>query len=496
MSRTQLVAAALAAALVPQEQAKPAFVDPKPPAVAPAPPTPAPEARSYSELTFHRAPKPRAAGAIDEDWPTFLGPRRDGHTRETGLAAQFSEHGPPLVWEMSAGSGFASPVVTALDGGRPRRLVFTHRIAQEIHVDCLDPESGQRYWRFSYPTEYRDRYIPNDGPRSTPVIAGGRVFVHGVENDFFCLDLASGSVLWKRDLAQEFSVPLDFFGAVASPLVVGELVIQNLGAPNGPCVAAFDGASGKLVWGAGKQWGASCASPVLGSVRGRERLFVLAGGESRPPTGGLMVLDPASGALEFEYPFRSKTVESVTGSSPVLAGDKVFMSSSYGKGSACLAAKEDGSFSELWTERGLGLQFSTALYEQGHLWMIDGVADRAGALVCLDPATGKERSRTDLVWEETFELGGVKRTLTYTVGEGSLLHAEGRFLCLGDNGHLLWIDATPERATIGSRAALFRANETWTPPVVSHGLLYVRQTKRALHGAAPPRLLCYDLRAP
>jgi outer membrane protein assembly factor BamB len=373
------------------------------------------------------------------------------------------------------------------------RLVFTHRVEGEIHVDCLEPETGKRFWRHSLPCRFRPRYIPNDGPRSTPAIAGGFVYLHAVEGQLLCLELATGRVRWQRDTCKEFSIPQDFFGVVSSPLVHGELLYQNLGTP-GPCVAAFDARTGRVVWGSGPAWGPSCASPVIGRVGGRERLLVFAGGESRPPTGGLVVLDPASGEQAFQYLFRSRTYESVNGASPVLAGERVFITASYGTGSACLAAREDGGFEELWTDRHLGLQFSTPVVEDGVLYAIDGVADRAGALVALDLESGKELSRTDLVWDEELEHGGERREVPFTAGEGSLLAADGKLLCLGDNGHLLWLEAKPTGASVLARAWLFRANESWTPPVVHRGLLYVRQTKAERFGSAPPRLLCYDLR--
>jgi outer membrane protein assembly factor BamB len=462
--------------------------DPAPPVVRELPPIAAPEAKATDGLTFHRAPAPLAADAVSEEWPAFLGPRRDGHTRETRLAKSWPAEGPPLVWELRTGRGFSSPVVA--EG----RLVFAHRQGNGIHVDCLEPETGRRFWRHSIPCEYEDRYISNAGPRSTPAIADGFVYVHAVEGELLCLELATGRVRWQRDTHREFALPLDFFGVVSSPLVAGELLIQNLGTP-GPCVAAFDRRTGKLVWGAGPKWGPSCASPVLGRIAGEERLFVLAGGESRPPTGGLVVLDPASGRVEHEYPFRSKLIESVTGSSPVLAGNRVFLSASYGTGSACLEATESGGFRELWTDRHIGLQFSSAVFEGGVLYLVDGVADRSGALVALDPSSGKELSRTELVWEEKVAQDGKESEHSFTVGEGSLLHADGKLLCLGDNGHLLWLDASPSGAKVLARAWLFGANESWTPPVVVRGLLYVRQTKEERFGDDPPRLLCYDLRA-
>jgi outer membrane protein assembly factor BamB len=465
-----------------------ALQDPAPPTVLTLPTIDAPGAQTQSGLTFHRAPRPLAKDALTEDWPAFLGPRRDGHTRETRLATSWPKEGPPLVWELALGRGFSSPVV--VEG----RLVIVHREGNELHVDCLEAETGKRHWRYSLPCAYKDRYISNDGPRSTPAIADGFVYVHSLEGELVCLELTTGRVRWKRNPRQEFSLPGDFFGVVSSPLVVGELLVQNLGAP-GPCVAAFERASGKLVWGAGPAWGPSCASPVLASVAGKERLFVLAGGESRPPTGGLVVLDPKTGAVEHSYPFRSKIYESVTGSSPVLAGERVFLSASYGTGSACLELAKDGVWRELWANRHIGLQFSSAIHEAGALYLIDGVADRAGALVALDPATGNELSRTELTWDDEIEKDGERTTHTFTVGEGSLLWAEGKLLCLGDNGHLLWLDASPKGAKVLARAWLFGANESWTPPVIVRGLLYARQTRPERFGDAPPRLLCFDLRA-
>jgi outer membrane protein assembly factor BamB len=462
-----------------------AAVDSAPGQAAPA------AAADYPELTVHAAPRPLPEGAVTSDWPGFLGPDRNGHSPETMLRRDFDDADPPgLVWSMERGQGYACPAVQG------DRLVYTHRVGPEIHVDCLDAATGRRHWRHSYATDYDDRYVSDNGPRATPAIAGDRVYVHGVEGTMRCLDLASGGVVWKRELSKELGIGPQFFGVVSSPLVRGDLLIVNVGAPGGPSVAAFDTGTGELVWGAGDEWGPSCASPVVAEVHGRDRLFVMTGGDSRPPSGGLMVMDPDTGALDFTYPFRSRTYESVNGATPIIGDDRVFITASYSTGTAGLAPGPDGGFEELWKTRRLGLQFSTPLYVDGHLWLIDGRSDRVGSLVCLDPATGDVRSRTDVTWEETLFYRGKERTVPLSIGEGSMLLVEGRGLCLGDNGHLLWIDLDPAGATVLSRASLFRANESWSPPVLSRGLLYVCQNNRERFGRdpAPPRLLCFDLR--
>ena len=445
------------------------------------------EPRPFPELRSFRPPAPLSPGARTEDSPGFLGPRRDGRYLETRLETAWAREGPPLVWSMERGQGYASPAVQG------RRVVFPHRQGREVHVDCLEAETGRRFWRFSYSTEYRGRYISDGGPRATPMIAGERVFVHGVEGVLHCLELSTGRVLWKRDLKREFGLEDAFFGVVSSPLAYEDRLVVNLGAPGGPCVAAFDQETGELVWGAGTAWGPGCASPIVASVRGEPRLFVFAGGDSRPPTGGLMMLDPRDGRLFFEFPFRSKTYESVNGATPVVAGERVFLTAAYGTGTTGLSLEGNG-YEELWKTRSIGIEFSTPLFVDGHLYMIDGAYDRPGAVVCLDPDTGQELSRTDLSFDETYVEAGREKTVSLSVGAGSLIWADGRFLCLGDNGHLLWLECTPQGALELARAWLFGANETWTPPVLSRGLLYVCQNKRERFGDEPARLLCYDLR--
>ncbi|MCY3758842.1 MAG: PQQ-binding-like beta-propeller repeat protein, partial [Acidobacteria bacterium] len=121
--------------------------------------------------------------------------------------------------------------------------------------------------------------------------------------------MESGAVHWKRHLSREFRVPQDFFGVASTPLVEGNLLIVNVGAHGGPSVIALDKATGKLVWETGDRWGPSYASPVPATVRDKRRIFVFAGGESRPPTGGLLSIDPANGEIDFRFPWRSRSYE-------------------------------------------------------------------------------------------------------------------------------------------------------------------------------------------
>lgn len=436
----------------------------------------------------HRAPRPLAPDARTHDWTSFLGPTHNAVSTETRLSRTLP---PPLVWELPAGSGYASP---AIHGDR---LVYLHRVGGEELVECLHAETGAVRWRLAYPSAYRDRYGYNDGPRASPVIdaAGRRVCTVGAEGRLHVLDLETGRVVWRSDLRAAYDARQDFFGVSSTPLVEGGLLIVNVGAPGGPTVAAFDIETGEEAWQAGGEWGASYASPVPAVVHGARRVFVFAGGESRPPSGGLLCIDPANGRVDFAFPWRSRTYESVNAACPVVFGDKVFITASYRTGGALVAVRPDFTPEVAWTTPEFALHFNTPVHRDGHLYGFDGRNMGDSSLACIDAATGEVAWRAVPQWRETFTLDGREHEQILGTARGSLLAADGQFLCLGELGHLLWLDLTPEGYTEVSRGWIFAARESWGLPVLSRGLLYVTQNARDLLTGAGPRLLCYDLRA-
>ena len=431
-------------------------------------------------------PKPLARGAVTDNWPSFLGPTHNAISTETRLSRALP---PPLVWEFTKGTGYASPAIAG------DRLVFLHRQGEEEICECLNTETGAPNWRFRYPTDFEDRYGYNNGPRSSPVIDSAKTYTVSAKCLLHCLDLATGKLIWKRDLAKEYGVPQDFFGTASTPLVEGQILIINVGAPGGPCVVGLDKDTGREVWRAGKEWGPSYASPVPASIHGKRRVFVFAGGESNPPTGGLMSIDPSNGRLDFSFAWRSRSYESVNASSPVVLGNKVFISASYRTGSALLEIRPNFSHKVLWTGQDFGFHFNTPVYKDGYLYGFDGRNEPDASLVCVDAASGKVVWRETPEWKETIEAGGRSREQLLGTYRGSLLAVDGQFLCLGELGHLLWLDLTPKGYKELSRAWLFAARESWALPVLSRGLLYVTQNSRDFSTGASPRLLCYDLRA-
>jgi outer membrane protein assembly factor BamB len=502
-------------ALAPGLRGAEPFADPKPPKFEELADQPAPLAQGFDRLTFHAKPKPLPQEAHTSDWPRVLGPNDDATSPETHLLHDFSPAGPPLVWEVRKGEGYTSP---AIAGGF---AVIFHALDGKETIEVLDAETGRRFWSHQYPIAYKDRYGFANGPRGSPVIADGRVVTVGVTCVMTCLDLKTGRLAWQRDLQKEFNVPQDFFGHGGSPMILGGKVIVNVGGKEGPapdddtharmtalakpglCVGAFDLKNGKLVWGVKDAWGASYASPVRATIRGREVVAVYAGGESNPATGGLLCLDPKDGAVLSRHPWRAAEYIQAIGSSPVVIAGKnaAFISTAYPKGrplgGVMIGLGDDFKTTELWKSGKFATHWMNPVHDAGFLYGIDGETEQAAQLVCVEAASGSEKWRKEVSWDDeelSRKNGG--RPAKMGILRASLLRVDGKTLCLGETGALLWLDLTPEDAKVGARAQLFYAQHTWCLPAVSRGLLYVMQNERELvrESGGGQRILCYDLR--
>ena len=355
--------------------------------------------------------RPLARDAVTHDWTAFLGPTHNAVSTETRLSRKSP---PSLVWEFTKGTGYGSPAIAG------ERLVFLHRLRGEEIVECLHAETGATQWQFRYPTDFEDRYGYNNGPRSSPVIDGGRAYTVGAQGQLHCLDLEAGRVIWKRDLDKEYRVPQDFFGRSSTPLIEGPHLIVSVGAPGGPCVVGFDKTTGREVWRAGKEWGAGYASPIPAVVHGQRRVFVFAGGESNPPAGGLMSIDPANGRVDFSFPWRSRSYESVNASCPVVFDNKVFISASYRAGGALLEIRPDFTHRVLWTTQEFGLHFNTPIYKDGYLYGFDGRNEPDASLACVDASSGKVVWRKAPEWAELIMVGGQPQRQMVGTYRGSL----------------------------------------------------------------------------
>ena len=99
-----------------------------------------------------------------------------------------------------------------------------------MRLTNLDALTGKASWTFEYESDYVDRLNYNDGPRSSPVIDEGLVYIFGAGGMLHCVRADDGALVWKVDTAKEFGVVQNFFGVGSSPVVEGDLLIVMAGA--------------------------------------------------------------------------------------------------------------------------------------------------------------------------------------------------------------------------------------------------------------------------
>jgi outer membrane protein assembly factor BamB len=152
---------------------------------------------------------------------------------------------------------------------------------------------------------------------------------------------------------------------------------------------------------------------------------------------------------------------------------------------------------EIWQSKKIACHWMTPLYHDGHLYAIDGERENNSRLVCVNADSGAEVWSRNFEWQDSklSAILGRSQPVGLSILRASLLRADEDFLCLGETGSLHWLKMTPEKCEELQKAQLFYALNTWSLPVLSNGLLYVRQQAEGLDRKSGPRLICYDLRS-
>ncbi len=416
------------------------------------------------------------------DWPGFLGPTGNSVSTETGILSPWPENGPKILWHKELGIGYAMPSIS-----QGRIFVFD-RIRNRARLRAWDVHSTETLWTFEYPTDYRDMYGYNGGPRCCPVIDEDRVYTFGPEGILHCVRADKGELLWKVDTKARFGVVQNFFGVGSTPVVEGDLLLVMVGGSppgseavsfeelrgNGSAVVAFDKRTGKVRYQVGDEL-ASYASPVLATIQGKRYGLFFA-------RGGLLGIDPKRGKVEFHYPWRATLLESVNASNPVVVDNRIFLTECYELGSALIEIR-DNRINEVWTDReksGRAKSFRghwmTPIHVDGYIYGSSGRHLNEAELRCVELATGK------VMWRQP----GLTRS--------SLLLLDGHFICLGEDGWLRLIRVNPKKYEEVSAVLLKNADgqplleePCWAAPIVSNGRLYVR---------GKDRLVCLELIPP
>ena len=384
-----------------------------------------------------------APPSLAGDWPQILGPHRNGQADNERLLENWPAGGPKVLWRYRLGSGYAGAAVAG------QRVIVFHRSGANERLECLDAASGKSQWKADFPAGYRGGVNPDQGPRCVPLTNGDKVYAFGAAGDLYAVSLDSGKKLWSRDLYGDYAGKEGYFGAGSTPIVLGGKLLVNVGGKQAGIVA-LDPATGKTLWQASDE-AASYSSPAAVQVNGKDQaLFVT--------RLNCVVVDPANGKLTTLFPFGASG-PTVNAATPLVIGDKLFTTASYGVGAMC-AALAGSNAKEIWAnDETISSQYSTPVEHEGFLYGNHGREDIGVA---------------ELRWSQP------------EFGVAHAILADGKLLLQTADGRLLLAGADP-LAYRELAAAQIGNGPARALPALSAGKLYVRT------GEGGGELLCLQV---
>ncbi len=422
-----------------------------------------------------------SAGLRADDWPQWLGPQRDAVWRETGILEQFPADGPTIRWRAAIGGGYSGPAVAdgrvyvmdrqlAKDGSNPRNPFDRGRIAGTERVLCFNETDGKQLWAHEYDCPYTVSYAA--GPRTTPLVSGGKVYTLGSEGNLLCLDAVTGKEIWARDFKKDFGIPTPMWGFAGHPLLDGNKLICLAGG-EGSVAVAFDKDTGKELWRALSAQEPGYAPPMIFEAGGKRQLIVW-----HPQS--LNSIDPETGALFWSEPGVARS--GMTIATPRKFGDLLYVTSFY-NGSVMMRFDSDKpGATKLWQSKkasekdtdALHTVMSTPFIEDGYIY---GVCSY-GQLRCLKADTGER------VWETFAATTGDKPARW---GNAFLIKNGDRFFLFNEKGDLIIAKLSPKGYEEISRAHLLDPTNTdpgrpvvWSHPAFANRCVYARNDREII----------------
>ncbi len=377
------------------------------------------------------------------DWPGFRGANRDGRLYGVSIDADWQKNPPRLLWKHRVGPGWGSFAV-----------IGTHLFTQEQRgeheaVVCYHTDSARRSGRT------RTRLVsPRSSPvlgRATPTFDAGKIYTLGGYGRLNCLDAATGTCLWMRDVMADSGAKVPQWGFAASPLVVQGVVTVFAGGPDSKSVMAYDAATGAPAWSAGDGTFSYC-SPQPARLGGVEQVLLAT-------DVGLTAFHPVNGKVLWKHDWGTQGMARVV-QPALLGGGDVLLGTGMGVGTRRLHVNHDQQNwtpKEVWTTRAIKPYFNDLVIHQDHLYGFD-----SEFFTCVNLEKGKAK------WRER----------GYGSGQVLLLADQSLLLIVSEKGEVALIDAVPDDHRERGRFQAI-AGKTWNHPVVAHGKLFVRNGEEA-----------------
>ncbi|MBN1798208.1 MAG: PQQ-binding-like beta-propeller repeat protein [Spirochaetales bacterium] len=378
-----------------------------------------------------------SAGA--DEWHQWRGTNRNSISTEKNWNPYSLQSAAKVLWQINIDKGYSGLAITG------DRIYTMGNNGSKDTVYCLDKNTGRILWQYSY-TCSGGQY---PGPRATPTVDNDRVYTLSGKGNLYCFNALNGSVKWSKNLQSAFGVSLPTWYLAGSPLVVDNMLILNANVSG----LAFNKFSGATIW-ASRPGTGGYASPVYFKSGGTRGVAIF--GQK-----ALYGVELATGNVLWSYPWI--TSNDVNAADPLVFGNKIFISSGYGKGCALLEYTSS-SVRRMWQNTALASHFTSPVYFNGFIYGVHGNAGN-GRLRALDPVTGQIK-------------------LEKTLGFGSFIIVDNKLIYVRENGTITIAAASPyQYSEIASTKIL--SSTHWTPPSFSNGRLYIRN--------ALGQIVCVDL---
>jgi outer membrane protein assembly factor BamB len=375
-----------------------------------------------------------------QDWSQWRGANRDGKTAAFAVPATWPTN-LTQKWKITVGKSDSSPVLVG-----DNLYVFARRGTEEV-LFCLDAATGNERWHSAYAADYVVTGPAKDhpGPRSSPVVASGKVCTLGICGILTCFDAAKGTILWQKKFTNDFLGVAYKSESAMSPIVEDGRCIVHVGPSTNGAVVCFDLATGEAKW----KWdgdGPANSSPVTMTVGGKKQLVFLTAKK-------LVGLDLADGKLLWQTAFAAESGNNAT---PVVAGTTVFCTGQ-GRGLAAVKVEQQGgafTATPLWSTTKFPARYATPVFKDGFLY-----GSYNGHLYCADATTGAP------LWDEAASLGDT----------ASLVDAGTVMFALGGKGQLVAFKPGTTYTRLAQMA--LATTETWAHPVIAGNRIFVKDNE-------------------
>jgi outer membrane protein assembly factor BamB len=412
--------------------------------------------------------------ARGDDWPQWMGPRRDDVWRESGIIDKFPAEGLNVKWRVPIDGGYSGPAVAdgrvyimdyvATEGDRSKPNPGSRdKLKGRERVLCFGAADGKPVWHHDYDCAYDVSFAT--GPRCTPTVAGGKVYTLGTMGNLFCLDAATGKPLWSHDLPKEYKIEVTMWGFAGHPLVDGQRLIVPVGG-EGSVLVAFNKDTGKEVWRSLTANAPGYCPPNIIEAGGKRQLI-------HWNAEAVTSVDPETGKPYWAVDLKPDYNMAIM--APRKWGDYLYAGGIGAKGALLKLAADKPGATVAWTGK-TGMSIYpinvTPIIENGVMYGVD----EHGELMAANVETGER------LWTTTAPTNGDRPT---NVATAFLVKNGDRFFLFSETGDLIIARLSPKGYEEVSRAKLvtpttsagLRGPVVWTHPAFAQKCVFARTDK-------------------